>query len=187
MQQDIRDLFDNHQDEQTKLSENHAHKFESLLQKELHGEAAKKETISNSRWLSFAASIAIFIVVAIRFFPKSTVEDDVVEANQITLGKISPELNTIESYYVNSINLAISELELNDENKEVVDEYLLKIAELTKEYKSLTQELNTKGVNDVTIDALIRNLQLRLQLLQRLQKQLKKLNTINKKQNETHV
>lgn len=83
--------------------------------------------------------------------------------------------------------MAISELDLNDENKYVVDEYLIKIAELTNEYKSLTQELNTKGVNDVTINALISNLQLRLQLLQRLQKQLKKLNTLNTKQNETHV
>ena len=69
----------------------------------------------------------------------------------------------------------------------MVDGYLLKIAELTKEYKSLTKELNTKGVNDATIDALIRNLQLRLQLLQRLKKQLKQLKNLNTKQNETQI
>ncbi len=76
---------------------------------------------------------------------------------------------------------------MTEENKEIVDGYLLKIAELTKEYKSLTKELNTNGVNDATIDALISNLQLRLQLLKRLKKQLKQLKNLNTKQNETQI
>ena len=83
--------------------------------------------------------------------------------------------------------MEISQLEMTEENKEIVDGYLFKIAELTKEYTSLTKELNTKGVNDATIDALIRNLQLRLQLLKRLQKQLKNFKNLNTKQNETQI
>ena len=187
MQQDIRDLFENYKDEESKLSADHSTKFENLLQKELHQQQKTAKKTSYVKWLSMAASFALLITLAIQFYPNKQIEDDTQADKTITLGKISPELNTIESYYVNSINLAISELDLTDENKDVVDEYLIKIAELTNEYKSLTQELNTKGVNDVTINALISNLQLRLQLLQRLQKQLKELNTLNKKQNETHV
>lgn len=187
MQQDIRDLFENYKDEESKLSVDHSTKFESLLHKELHQHQKPAKKTSYVKWLSIAASFALLITLAIQFYPNQPIEDDIKTDKTITLGKISPELNTIESYYVNSINLAISELDLNEENKDVVDEYLIKIAELTNEYKSLTQELNTKGVNDVTINALISNLQLRLQLLQRLQKQLKKLNTLNKKQNETHI
>ena len=64
---------------------------------------------------------------------------------------------------------------------------MLKIAQLTKEYKSLTKELNTNGVNDATIDALISNLQLRLQLLKRLKKQLNELKNLNTKQDETQI
>ena len=187
MQQDIRDLFENYKDEESKLSVDHATKFENLLQNELHQQKKPVKKTNFVKWLSMAASFVLLITLAIQFYPNKQIEDDTKTDKTITLGNISPELNTIESYYVNSINLAISELDLNDENKDVVDEYLIKIAELTKEYKSLTQELNTKGVNDVTINALISNLQLRLQLLQRLQKQLKKLNTLNKKQNETHI
>ena len=187
MQQDIRELFENYKDEESKLSVDHSTKFENLLQKELHQQQKPAKNTSYVKWLSMAASFALLITLAIQFYPNKQIEDDTQTDKTITLGKISPELNTIESYYVNSINLAISELDLTDENKDVVDEYLIKIAELTNEYKSLTQELNTKGVNDVTINALISNLQLRLQLLQRLQKQLKELNTLNKKQNETHV
>lgn len=187
MQQDIRNLFKNYTEESSQLSVNHSDKFEKLLQKELHQGRGKVKKSMTLRWLSIAASIALVVSLAIQFYPNSSVADDTKKEDKITLGKISPELNTIENYYINSINLAISELDLTDDNKEMVDEYLIKIAELTNEYKSLTQELNTKGVNDVTINALISNLQLRLQLLQRLQEQLKKLNTLNKKQNETHV
>jgi len=100
---------------------------------------------------------------------------------------VSPEFQTLETYYTNSINLEISQLEMTDENQEIIQGYLLKIGELTKEYKSLTKELNTNGVNDATIDALIRNLQLRLQLLQRLKKQLKQLKNLNTEQNETQI
>ncbi len=187
MQQDIRDLCNDYKDDNAKLTAHHQSKFENLLQKELHDKKVERSKPFNTNWLSIAASIALFIFLASQFFPGEKPVEDTKTENQITLGKISPELNTVENYYMNSINLAISDLELNDEHKDLVDSYLIKIAELTKEYKSLTQELNTKGVNDVTIDALIRNLQLRLQLLQRLQKQLKKLNTLNTKQNEKQV
>ena len=109
------------------------------------------------------------------------------QAKEISLGTISPEFETIEQYYSSSIQLEISRLQLTDSNKEIVDEYLLKIVELTKEYKLLTLELNKNGVNNATIDALIRNLQLRLKLLVRLKKQLNQLKNLNTIKNETQV
>ena len=190
MQQDIRDKFKNYKEENVELSKNHSIKFEALLQQELHQNKPKKNYI---KWLSVAASVMLLVSISIQFYPNKTPEpiitknDNDTTTKQITLGNISPEFNTIETYYTNSINLEISQLDLSDENKELVDSYLLKIAELTKEYKNLTQELNTKGVNDATIDALIRNLQLRLQLLQRLKKQLNELKNLNTKQNETQI
>lgn len=192
MQQDIRESVKKHKEEPLELSKNHAKKFEALLQQEMH---AKKKKTNSFKWLSIAASVVLLISLAIQFYPTKPIEDDPLLKNnnmnaaekQITLGNISPEFETIEKYYKNSINLAISQLELTDDNKEIVDGYLLKIAELTKEYKSLTLELNNKGVNDATIDALIRNLQLRLQLLQRLKKQLNELKNLNTTQNENYI
>ena len=190
MQQDIRDKFKNYEEENVELSKNHSTKFEALLQQELHQNKPKKNYI---KWLSVTASIMLLVSIGIQFYPNKTPEpiitknDDDSTTKQITLGNISPEFNTIETYYINSINLEISQIDLSDENKELVDSYLLKIAELTKEYKNLTQELNTKGVNDATIDALIRNLQLRLQLLQRLKKQLNEFKNLNTKQNELQI
>ncbi|WP_299670123.1 hypothetical protein [uncultured Polaribacter sp.] len=192
MQQDIRNSVNKYKEKDIELSANHSKKFKALLHAEFPQEKSKK---INFKWLSIAASVVLLISLAIQFYPTDTIVAPLNQNNtennatskKITLGGISPEFETIEKYYKNSINLEISQLELTDENKEVIDGYLLKIAELTKEYKSLTQELNNNGVNDSTIDALISNLQLRLQLLQRLKKQLKQLKNLNTNQNETQI
>ena len=186
MQQDIREKLKKYKEENIELSSNHSNKFEGLLMQEMHQQKSKKKTF---KWLSIAASIVLLVSLGVKFYPSENIEPNKIEnpVKEITLGNISPEFNTIETYYKNSINLEISQLDLSEENKEIVDSYLLKIAKLTKEYKSLTKELNTNGVNDATIDALIRNLQLRLQLLQRLKKQLNELKNLNTKQNETQT
>ncbi|APZ47732.1 hypothetical protein BW723_16150 [Polaribacter reichenbachii] len=186
MQQDIREKLKDYKDDNIELSKKHSNKFEALLQQELHQTKPKNKPFL---WLSIAASILLLVSLGIQFYPSENVEEIPTKnkTKEITLGNISPEFNTIETYYVNSINLEISQLDLSEENKDIVDGYLLKIAELTQEYKSLTKELNTNGVNDATIDALVRNLQLRLQLLQRLKKQLKQLKNLNTTQNETQI
>lgn len=184
MQQDIKNILKDYKEDKVELSTNHQNKFEKLLMQEMHQQKPKKK---NYKWLSIAASIVLLISLGIKFYPIKTINTPKNQTKEISLGSISPEFETIENYYKNSINLEISQLELTKENNEIVDGYLLKIAELTKEYKSLTQELNKKGINDDTIDALIRNLQLRLQLLQRLKKQLKQLKNLNTNQNETQV
>ncbi|RCS26757.1 hypothetical protein DUT90_06415 [Polaribacter sp. WD7] len=190
MKEDIREKLKNFKDKDTMLSKQHALKFKDFLAQEMHQQKSKKNHL---KWLSIAASIVLLISIGIQWYPSKNTEK-ITESKQknltskeITLGNISPEFQTIETYYTNSIKLELSQLDLSEENREIVDEYLLKISELTKEYKLLTQELNTKGVNDTTIDALIRNLQLRLQLLQRLKKQLEQLKNLNTQNNETQI
>ncbi|MDX6745836.1 hypothetical protein SHK09_03450 [Polaribacter sp. PL03] len=184
MQQDIRDSVKDFKENKIELSANHFNKFEALLEKELHQQKPKKK---NFKWLSIAASVVLLISLGVKFYPTENIEIPVKEVKEISLGSVSPEFETIEKYYKNSISLEISQLEMTDGNKEIIDNYLIKITELTEEYKSLTLELNENGVNDATIDALIRNLQLRLQLLKRLKKQLKQLKNLNKTQNETQI
>ncbi len=183
MPKDIRKILENYLEESVNLSANHSNKFASKLRKELHQEVKSKKQLLY--WFSIAASIALLISVVIQFLPGATGNPPVVkQESKISLGTISPELNTVEAYYMNSINLELSQLEITNGNKELIDSYLQKIGELTEEYKSLTLELNTKGVNDQTIDALISNLQLRLQLMERLKKQLNTLKEVNSKRNE---
>lgn len=190
MSKDIRNIIKEEAHEVAELSANHRGKFEKRLLTELHEKPMRKSHFSS--WMA-AASIAVLIGLGIAFFPESnnggtTVQPQNIEnkntTKQISLGNISPELKTIEAYYTNNINYELSQLDLTKENKELFDGYIAKIGELTKEYKSLTKELNTQGVNDNIINALIGNLQLRLQLLKRLQKQLKEIKNVNSNQNE---
>ena len=187
MQKDIRKIIaENKSDEQVELSTNHRASFQQKMKQELHSEVSSKKNYS--KWLA-AASVVVLVGLGITFYPKNstTIEEDK-PVKEVSLGSLSPELKSIENYYVNSINYEISSLDVNENNKEILDGYLAKISELSTEYKSLTKELNTKGVNDELINALINNLQLRLQLLQRLKKQLNELKQLNSKQNETqHV
>lgn len=181
MQKDIKKMFENYIGVKANLSANHHDKFQKKLMKEMH---LNKSRFQIYKWVSIAASVLLIVSLAYSFYTKDPVEIKTPNENIIRLGSISPELNTIENYYINSIHLELSELEMTDENKELLDGYLSKIEELTKEYTLLTKELNTKGVNDKTIDALISNLQLRLQLLQRLKKKLNSLKQLNTKENE---
>lgn len=174
MSKDIREILKNNVENTERLSTNHRQRFQQKLLGELHSTPSTKKSY---QWLYVAASIILLVSLGIQLYPTNTVAPIISESskevqNQISLGTISPELKTVEDYYVNTINYELSQLELTDDNKELFDGYLTKIGELTKEYKSLTEELNTKGINDNTINALIGNLQLRLQLLKRMQKQL---------------
>ena len=191
MQKDIRKLLENFRDHKVDLSINHQQKMRTKLMQELHQNKSKKNSYT---WLSVAASIVLVLGFSITYYSiKNTGNLNPVVSNQsnnlniISLGNISPELNTIETYYTNSINYEISQLEITDDNKDVLDQYLVKIGELTNEYKSLTQELNKNGINDATIEALINNLQLRLQLLKRLKKQLNDFKQLNIQDYENQI
>ena len=177
MSKDIREILKNEVENTERLSTNHRQRFQQKLMDELHSTPSAKKSY---QWLYIAASIVLLVSLGIQFYPTNTVDPIITELpketqNQISLGAVSPELKTLESYYINTINYELSQLELTDDTKEFIDGYFAKIGELTNEYKSLTEELNTKGINDNTINALIGNLQLRLQLLKRMQKQLHEL------------
>lgn len=103
-------------------------------------------------------------------------------ASQITLGDLSPDLKKFEEYYIANINVELASLEVNKANKALLEGYMQQLNELNTEYKSLTKELNVLGPNQQTVDALITNLQLRLQLLYRLKDRLEALKKSN--QNE---
>ena len=93
-----------------------------------------------------------------------------------TLCDLSPNLKKVEDYYLASINLELSKIEVTPRNKELFDGYVDRLQELNTEYQNLTIELNENGPLEETIDALIDNLKLRLSLLSRLKEQLIEFN-----------
>lgn len=181
MPKDLREMLKKEHMSAGKLSSNHRRNFEAKLQKEMHG-ASK----SNRQFLKIAASFLVVIgLSSALFFMSDSSEVTNTETAKIeSLGSVSPELKKIENYYLASIHEEIAALSETPENKELLDGYLEKIGELTNEYKNLTEELNTQGLNEKTINALIDNLQLRLKLLYQLKEQLNELKNLNISENE---
>lgn len=178
MAQDIRDLIK--QEEKLvndKMPSNHELRFLEKLDKAL---PVEKKTHFN--WLQIAASIVVLFGLsfgALKYFETAesigTIVDTKTEPTK-TLGDVSPGLKKVEDYYLASINLELSKMTYQSENKDLVDGYLEQLDELNTEYNRLSVELTENGPNELTVNALIDNLKYRLSLLYRLREQLKELN-----------
>ena len=187
MSQDLRELFDKEREQKYRMKEGHEERFMGMLEESMP--VRKKRMLPI--W-SIAASIVVLLGFGFYFFTTnsdvSPVQTTIVDKTNteeaesgISLGDLSPDLKKLENYYVANINLEIAQLQVSPENKALVDSFMDRLAELNLEYNSLNQELNEIGPNDQTIAALIRNLQLRLELLYKLKD---KLNEFKSSKNE---
>ncbi|MDG4714344.1 hypothetical protein [Winogradskyella marincola] len=179
MAQDLRNLFEEDRlAQRAKMSQDHEARFLDKLDKELPIE--KKS--SGFSFLNIAASVVVLLGLsfgAYKYFQSPVVVEptqEVVDTDLKTLGDVSPDLKKVEDYYLASINLELSKVELTPQNKELFDGYVLRLQELNKEYDKLLEELNENGPNSVTLDALIENLKLRLNLVMRLKDKLEEFN-----------
>jgi len=188
MSQDLRDLFrEENSENSAKMKVGHEDRFLKKLEKELS--ANKKPSFLI---LKVAASVAVLLGVGLYFMNRDTTdtieknvvntENPIKEIKKFSLSDLSPDLKKVEEYYVSTINFELSKLELTKDNKGLVDSYLDQLSELDEEYDTLNVELNEIGPNDQTINALIKNLQLRLQLLHKLKSKLIELKSSENEQ-----
>ncbi len=177
MPKDIRKLTKDYSRSTSKLSENHEEKFLRKLEQAF---PKKKKSYT---WIYAAASIILILGLAIKFYPTKTIEEQHTnqETEQVRLGDISPEMKKVENYYLTAINNEMASLEVTQENKALLDVYFEKLGKLNVDYKRLNQQLEVEGINNKTINALITNLQLRLQLLIQLKDQ---VNELQSKENQ---
>ncbi|MBO6881617.1 hypothetical protein [Winogradskyella sp.] len=179
MAQDLRNLFEKDTKAQhAKMSEGHEARFLDKLDAEL---PVKKQS-NRFSFLNMAASVVILLGLsfgAYQFFQTEKISNDpikVVETDIKTLGDVSPDLKKVEDYYLASINLELSKVQMTPENKDLVDGYIQRLKELNEEYDKLTIELNENGPNEENLDALIDNLKFRLNLVMRLKDKLQEFN-----------
>ncbi|RRQ47515.1 hypothetical protein DZC72_17425 [Maribacter algicola] len=188
MAQDLKKMFDKEREEQKfRMEQGHEGRFLSKLEASL----PKKAKTSSNRW-RIAASILLLVgaglLAYLQFGTKADMPATIVdkvdpdgENKSFSFGDLSPDLKKVENYYVANINMELSQLDISEANKELVDSFMERLSELNSEYERLNGELNELGPNDQTISALIENLQLRLQLLQKLKK---KINQLKSSKNE---
>lgn len=197
MAQDIRDMFrDNTPESQEKMNKGHEQRFKARLNKEM---PLKPKQSNRYFYFSIAAVLVVALGVGLFMFndPVSTGNDvelvdtpsreaepsNTLDEKQFLLSDVSPEFKQIENYYMASINMELAKLEINDDNKALIDAFMLELEELDKEYQRLNAELNEAGPNEQTIEAMVANLQLRLELLLKLKN---KLNEIKNSKNKNY-
>jgi len=171
------------------LPNNHRKLFEEKLQKDLHS-----KPILNFGFLKIAASVLILIALSFGGYQifGPDVSNEVVQSEDRSkkeinsLADISPDLEKVEKFYLSRINYQISKIKITDENKDLLEVYFSQLGLLQQEYDTLNGKLNGGEINEETIDALIENLQLRLQLLRQLKKKLQLIENLIVQQNESN-
>lgn len=202
MGQDIREMF-RHQEpnKDEKLKEGHAKRFEARLEKALPVQKRKEKRF-------FVLQIAAVLVVAFGiggffyFSNEGTIttpdNNQVVENNmneelpaptqndqdQYRLSEVSPEFKRIEDYYLASLNIQLAKLELTPENKVLIDAFMNKLETLDEDYQALNAEIQETGINEETVEAMITNLQIRLDLLKKLKTKLNEIKQSKDNRNE---
>lgn len=193
MARDLRDLFKKEQcEEGFAMIEGHEKRFKLLLEKEF-----PQKRKSPFFFIKIAAAILVLISTGVFFYmnrDNTDITTTIVDKNPtndtktgISLGDLSPDLKKVENYYVANINLELSKLNVSGNTKDMVESYMERLSELNTEYNNLNSELNQLGPNDQTISALIKNLQLRLQLLQQLKLKLNEIQSSKNEQYETNA
>ena len=195
MSQDLREMFKNNDSEVSEsMKDGHEQRFLKRMEKDLP--VTKKRLFP---LFTIAATFIILIGLGTFIYLKlnvaHSVETTVVEKGSrlqgekgISLGDLSPDLKKVEDYYMVNINLELSQLKISDRNKALIDSFMERLEDLNVEYKKLNIELNEIGPNDQTITALIKNLQLRLQLLHKLRDKLQELKKMSSEAGENdHV
>ena len=170
------------------LPRNHRADFEQFLQNELH-----QKPKQNYSFLKIAASVVIIIGLGLasqQFLktdsPKEIVDTSDESGKKInSMADISPNFKKIENFYLTRINYQMAKITITDENSDLLEVYLSQLGELQKEYEGLNLELSAKKeISETTIDALIENLQLRLQLMRQLKKKLETIDNYKREENE---
>jgi len=180
MAQDLRNLFkEDSKDQQATMSDGHEERFLKKLESEFPNQ---RKSTYRFGVLNIAATVVVLLGLSFGGYQYVYVSSEsvepikVVDAKIKSLGDVSPDLKKVEDYYLASINLELSKVQLTPENKELFDGYVERLKELNDEYKTLTIELNANGPNEATLDALIDNLKFRLNLVKRLKEKLKEFN-----------
>ena len=200
MAQDIRELLKQRPEKTKTMPKGHEQKFEALLATHFPETENTNGTSKNASffWLKIAATVVVLFAVSffgyqyISGLNGTTTTDsqfadteteveakDILKQPTLTLGDLSPDLKKVENFYLTGINLQLASLEANEENKELIDGYMERLADLDAEYERLNTELTVTGPTEATINALIDNLKLRLDLLFKLKNKLKELKNLD--------
>ena len=143
--------------------------------------SSQKKAKKNSwKWLSVAASV----VLVLGFWMGSSHQKQ-----QLELADVSPKMEEVQNYFVNTIHQELKSLEKNRslETETVIEEALEQLEELEDNYRLFVLDLNNNGNQKRLINAMIKNYQQRLEILENVLKQIEQIKNPNQLKNEIYI
>lgn len=122
---------------------------------------SKNEKSISWKWMSITASVILFIGFSLGSFQ---------EKKQYDLADVSPKMAEAQSFFVNTINQELKEIEKyrSLDTEVFIENTLDKLEELEEEYNIFIADLNVHENKISIVQAMIDNYQKRLTLLQNL-------------------
>lgn len=153
----------------------HENRFEQKLNKRY-----KKPQKPSWYWLSAAASV----VLIIGFWLGANVQKQTIQ-----LADVSPKMEEVENYFVSSINQEIKTLEKNRnlETEMMIEQALHQLEELEDDYQLFVKALKTNGLHQKIINAMIKNYQKRLEILENVSIQIQKNKNLKNTNDEIYL
>lgn len=153
MEDKLHDFFSENEFDFHEPHSGHMQRFEKRLQ------GAQPQKRTSWRWMSVAASIVLLLGFYLGYN---------VQTAAPTLGGVSEKMEEVETYFVNTINFEIKELEKSRtlDTEEVIEKALERIEKLEDDYKAFIEELTNNGEQRQIIHEMIQNYQKRLDILQ---------------------
>ena len=152
----------------------HLERFERKLNQ------PKKVVKTSWKWLSAAASV----VLIFGFWLGSNHQK-----SQLDLADISPKMEEVQTYFVSTIRQELQTIEKNRnlDTESIIENALEELEELEDEYTAFVSELTKNGEQRKIINAMIRNYQQRLDVLENTLKQIEQNKNPNILNNEIYI
>ncbi|MUU77718.1 hypothetical protein [Winogradskyella endarachnes] len=171
MKRDIRYLFNDEDDNLKQLPDNHRAEFMTQLKKQ--SKPKRKPFV----WLSVAAILLIALTVGFNVF-NTDIDTNKPEA-------IIAQVESIEAEYLANIETEWQNFIALTEDEKLVKRFRKKLDELDSDYQEISVQFKNDSNNILVIEALVDNLQTRLQILKDIQKHIKILNQNNEQHENT--
>lgn len=159
MEDKLHNFFNEHEFDVHEPRAGHLDRFEKRLQ----GVQPKRKM--PWKWMSVAASVILMIGFGLGTMTNKTEEG---------LSAISPKMAEVQTYFVNTIDKEIREIEQNRtlQTEDLIEQALDDLEELEDKYKVFIKELQENGQQQKIINAMINNYQQRLEILQKTLEQI---------------
>lgn len=174
-QEGLQELFKKHKEAFTNQETPLGHQKRFLDRLQTH---KPKKKYNKGLWLSIAASLVLFLGIAFTVTQARTVQND--------LASVSPEMEATQSFFTNAIKKELNKLKAFEDatSKKMIEDALVQLNKLEKEYDTLKVDLIESGQNKKVIAAMIQNFQNRIDLLHNVSSQIEAFNNLKSNPNE---